>query len=205
MSKKQIIGVLIIVVALLFAGCSEETAQTTSEGADTASTAETASTIAEAATQTTEGNAETTEQTTQETESGMDIISDEKSETSAAMESTMMSDSEESSSSETTSTENTMKTHMNEMMTTSNVEEYTVKAFRYGYQPDTLTVKKGDLVKITIENEDGTHGMRLQDFGVEDMEYIEFTPDKTGTFTWYCNNFCGSGHSSMSGTLIVEE
>ena len=196
MSKKQIIGVLIIVVALLFAGCSEETTQTTSEGADTASTAETASTIAEAATQTTEGNAETTEQTTQETESGMDIISDEKSETSAAMESTMTSSSE-------TSTETIADTSSSEE--NSGVEEYTVKAFRYGYQPDTLTVKKGDLVKITIDNTDGTHGMRLQDFGVEDMEYVEFTPDKTGTFTWYCNNFCGSGHSSMSGTLIVEE
>jgi cytochrome c oxidase subunit 2 len=32
---------------------------------------------------------------------------------------------------------------------------------------------------------------------------LQRTPDKTGTFTFLCDVFCGSGHEDMSGTLIV--
>jgi cytochrome c oxidase subunit II len=32
---------------------------------------------------------------------------------------------------------------------------------------------------------------------------LRLTPDKTGTFTFACDVFCGSGHEDMTGTLIV--
>ncbi len=33
---------------------------------------------------------------------------------------------------------------------------------------------------------------------------VELTPDKAGTFTFFCDVFCGSGHEEMNGTFIVE-
>jgi cytochrome c oxidase subunit 2 len=32
---------------------------------------------------------------------------------------------------------------------------------------------------------------------------VRVTPDKTGSFTFVCDIFCGSGHEDMYGTLIV--
>jgi cytochrome c oxidase subunit 2 len=32
---------------------------------------------------------------------------------------------------------------------------------------------------------------------------LQLTPDKSGTFTFLCDVFCGTGHEEMSGTLIV--
>ena len=32
---------------------------------------------------------------------------------------------------------------------------------------------------------------------------LRVVPDKTGTFTFLCDIFCGSGHETMSGSLTV--
>jgi hypothetical protein len=32
---------------------------------------------------------------------------------------------------------------------------------------------------------------------------LRFTPDKTGTYPFLCDVFCGDGHETMSGKLIV--
>jgi cytochrome c oxidase subunit 2 len=34
---------------------------------------------------------------------------------------------------------------------------------------------------------------------------LEFTPQKTGTFPFHCDIFCGTGHDKMKGTIIVTE
>ena len=86
-----------------------------------------------------------------------------------------------------------------------SVAEFTLQAVRWGYTPDTITVQKGSLVKITIKNLDATHGMKIPDLGIADDTYLEFVAEEVGTFMWYCNNYCGNGHSGMQGTLIVEE
>lgn len=33
---------------------------------------------------------------------------------------------------------------------------------------------------------------------------VEFVADKSGTFPFYCNVFCGGGHKEMQGKLIVK-
>lgn len=85
------------------------------------------------------------------------------------------------------------------------VKEFNIRAFRFDFDPNEITVKKGDKVKINIENTDTTHGIFLPEFGVSGNEVVEFTADKAGTFSWNCNTFCGGGHSGMKGTLIVTE
>lgn len=86
----------------------------------------------------------------------------------------------------------------------SDIKEFKIKAFRFGYAPDTINVNKGDKVRIIIDNADTLHGIRIPDLGLKGNDIIEFTADKTGEFTWYCNNMCGEGHMQMNGKLIVK-
>ncbi|MFH0836941.1 MAG: cupredoxin domain-containing protein [Candidatus Aenigmatarchaeota archaeon] len=83
-------------------------------------------------------------------------------------------------------------------------KEFNIKAFQFGYEPNTITVNNGDVVKINIENTDVPHGIRIPDFNVKGENSVEFTVNKTGEFKWYCTIFCGDGHRSMNGTLIVK-
>ncbi len=87
---------------------------------------------------------------------------------------------------------------------TGEAREFNVKAFRFAYTPNEIVVNKGDKVKIVLENVDTLHGMRIPDFGIGGNNVIEFVADKSGEFTWYCNNMCGTGHGSMSGKLVVK-
>lgn len=85
-----------------------------------------------------------------------------------------------------------------------NVKEFTIKAFRFGYSPDTMTVNKGDKIRIKIDNTDVLHGIRIPELGLKGNEIIEFTADKIGEFTWYCLIPCGPGHREMTGTIIIK-
>ncbi|MBI5001901.1 cupredoxin domain-containing protein [Candidatus Woesearchaeota archaeon] len=89
--------------------------------------------------------------------------------------------------------------------TTNAVKEFTITAVKFGYTPSTITVSKGDTVHIIIDNADGMHGMKIPELGISGDEEVTFVAEEAGTFTWRCNNFCGTGHKEMSGTLIVEE
>lgn len=86
----------------------------------------------------------------------------------------------------------------------NDVKEFTVKAFKYGYTPDTITVDRGDKVRIKIDNTDVPHGIRIPDLNLKNNNLIEFTADKRGEFTWYCAVYCGEGHMKMKGNLIVK-
>lgn len=80
----------------------------------------------------------------------------------------------------------------------------TLNASRFQYDPGTITVHKGDLVKIVINSLDTTHGIAIPDFGVSGVDSVQFVADKTGTFQFHCPTPCGPGHRDMVGTLIVE-
>ena len=88
---------------------------------------------------------------------------------------------------------------------TASVKEIEIDAFQFGFSPDTVTVKKGEKVKLIINNLDIDHGIRIPDLNLKGDNSIEFVADKVGEFNWYCNNMCGPGHSSMKGLLKVEE
>ena len=86
-----------------------------------------------------------------------------------------------------------------------NTKVITVQASRFQFNPGTITVKKGDHIKIVIQNMDTTHGIAIPDYNVAGVDSVEFTADKAGTFEFHCPTMCGSGHRNMKGTLIVEE
>lgn len=84
----------------------------------------------------------------------------------------------------------------------------TINATNYKFEPGTIKVKKGDKVKLTLNNKQGLHGLKLDGYNIElpqDGASAEFTADKAGTFEFLCSIMCGSGHDGMKGELVVEE
>ncbi|MDP3963531.1 MAG: cupredoxin domain-containing protein [bacterium] len=92
----------------------------------------------------------------------------------------------------------------------TGIKEFTVTARQFSFEPGTIRVNVGDRVKLRVTSIDVEHGLAIPEFSVNEQlppnteRVVEFTADKAGTFTIFCSVFCGSGHGSMRGTLIVE-
>ena len=80
-----------------------------------------------------------------------------------------------------------------------------VEATRFTYSPEVITVKKGERIKIVVDNKDTTHGIAISDLGLRGIDSIEFTADKVGTYEFYCPTFCGNEHREMKGTLVITD
>ena len=86
-----------------------------------------------------------------------------------------------------------------------------ITANKFQFNPDSITLKKGEPVVFEISSGDRKHGFSLRAFGVRSdvlpgkVSRIRFTPDKTGTFTFSCDVFCGDGHEDMTGTVVINE
>lgn len=87
----------------------------------------------------------------------------------------------------------------------------TVEGGKMYFSPNTITVKKGDKVKVIFKNVDGFHDFVLDEFDVKTPQItgpaeatVEFVADKAGTFEYYCSvgNHRAMG---MKGTLTVTE
>lgn len=83
----------------------------------------------------------------------------------------------------------------------------------YGnWYPDTLRVSYGRPLRLMIRNIDTvSHGFAVPDFRVAvreikagEVEVVEFTPDKRGSFPFLCTVWCSPRHQQMRGTLVVE-
>lgn len=94
--------------------------------------------------------------------------------------------------------------------TESTVKEFDVTARQFEFDPSTITVDEGDTVKLNVTSEDTPHGISIAAFGVSQTltpnstKTIEFVADKAGTYPIVCSVVCGSGHSSMKATLVVQ-
>jgi cytochrome c oxidase subunit 2 len=86
-----------------------------------------------------------------------------------------------------------------------------ISAKTFEFEPSEITVKKGIPVTLELVSLDRHHGFKLPTFqmraGIKpgSVEKIRFVPDRTGTFTFLCDVFCGDQHEEMSGTLTVIE
>jgi cytochrome c oxidase subunit 2 len=92
---------------------------------------------------------------------------------------------------------------------TSRRIEITAKRFKF--DPNEITVKRGESVVLAIHSTDVTHGLDLPDLGVKTdipngkVIEVPITPSAVGDFTGVCNHFCGVGHGSMTFTVHVVE
>ena len=85
-----------------------------------------------------------------------------------------------------------------------------LKAYRYSFEPETITVHEGEPVKLVLTSKDVTHGIADADLGIPNTvifkgktSTVTFTPRKLGTYKVHCAVFCGVGHANMVLTVKV--
>ena len=89
--------------------------------------------------------------------------------------------------------------------------ERTIKitAHKFAYEPNQIQLKLGEPVVLELTSRDVTHGFNISELGLRaDLEpgetvRVSLVPEKTGTFEFHCDNFCGIDHESMRATIIV--
>ncbi len=90
------------------------------------------------------------------------------------------------------------------------IKEFTVIGTNYSFAPKTITVNKGDKVKINFKDNGGFHDLVIEGLNVAtkrisqgSMDTVEFTADTAGSFEYYCS--VGSHRQQgMFGTLIIQ-
>lgn len=94
-----------------------------------------------------------------------------------------------------------------------------VEASMSGFDQKEIRIKVGESVTLRLTSLDnshhtdggGKHQWAVDELGVnviaqpESSNYVTFTPDKTGTYTFYCDICCGGrANPTMNGQIIVE-
>lgn len=86
-----------------------------------------------------------------------------------------------------------------------NVQEITIGMKNYNYYPNTINVKVNVPVRIKLdESVSGCfRDFTIREFGIRKhlqtpTDYVEFTPTKTGTFTFACSMGMGTGKLIVS-------
>lgn len=93
---------------------------------------------------------------------------------------------------------------------TSEPRTIAIAAKRFEFSPSTITLKKGETVRLVVTSEDVTHGLFLRTLKVDldlpagEAQSVTVTPQEAGTFTAICHHFCGSGHGGMKLKVVVE-
>jgi cytochrome c oxidase subunit II len=86
-----------------------------------------------------------------------------------------------------------------------------ITAKKFEYSPNKIDLKKGEPVVLEFTTLDRVHGFNCPGLGIRidirpgKENKLKFVPGKVGTFPFHCDNFCGSGHDGMTGTITVTE
>ena len=91
-----------------------------------------------------------------------------------------------------------------------NQYEAVIRAFVGGYRPAEIRIPAGAEVTFRVKSEDLVHGFSIPGTGIE-MELppnedavARHTFSEPGEFTFQCHVYCGGGHETMNGRIIVE-
>lgn len=78
--------------------------------------------------------------------------------------------------------------------------------------PNKVYLKVNEPACLRLTSDDTTHGLNIPDFAIFSdpihpgkWTYVEFTPDKTGEFSFVCVVVCSPMHSRVRGKLIITE
>ena len=119
-------------------------------------------------------------------------------------------ESNETAVEETSENEAVEKTE-DSAVTDENAKEFTLNASSFKFDMTEIRVKKGDTVKITLNNTGGMHDWVVDEFDARTKQItdgqtdtVTFVADQAGEFEYYCSV---GNHRAMGmvGTLIVEE
>jgi len=84
-----------------------------------------------------------------------------------------------------------------------------VIARRFEWAPREIRLKKGEPVVLEFVTADVFMGFNAPDFSARadiipgQVSRLRLVPEKTGTFGFLCDVFCGEGHERMSGQIHV--
>jgi cytochrome c oxidase subunit 2 len=85
--------------------------------------------------------------------------------------------------------------------------ELKLTATNFKFDQAEYKVKKGQEIKVTLENKEGMHGVEISGLKVKldgNNKTATFKADKEGTYDIACIVPCGAGHATMKSKLIVE-
>jgi heme/copper-type cytochrome/quinol oxidase subunit 2 len=86
-----------------------------------------------------------------------------------------------------------------------------ILARNYDFGKFTLELEKDKSYRLKLASEDIKHSIIVRELKLRnrinagEISTIEFRPEKAGTFDVVCGEYCGIGHGSMVGRLIVTE
>ena len=83
-------------------------------------------------------------------------------------------------------------------------------AHMWTYDPVDIEIPAGSTVDFYLTSTDVVHGFHINEKGVNMMAIpgsinkITTRFKEPGTYRFVCNEFCGSGHQNMAGTITVK-
>lgn len=86
-----------------------------------------------------------------------------------------------------------------------------IVAQRFSYTPNEIVLTRGRPAILKIHSLDFVHGFNIPDLHIRAdlppgvVTTVRLTPEKSGTYDFLCDNFCGIGHEQMDGRIIVKE
>ncbi|MCF7821228.1 MAG: hypothetical protein K9M17_02145 [Mariprofundaceae bacterium] len=86
-----------------------------------------------------------------------------------------------------------------------------ILARAYNFGRFTLELEKGKSYQLKLTSNEIRHGIAVRELKLKEtinlgeIRSVAFRPEKAGTFDMVCSEFCGYGHESMVGRLIVTE
>jgi cytochrome c oxidase subunit II len=84
-----------------------------------------------------------------------------------------------------------------------------VVARKFVFLPSDIAVKQGEAVVLEFTSPEVVMGFYAPDLNLRavlvpnEVARVRFTPARAGTFPFICDIFCGDGHESMSGRIVV--
>src|SRR5207342_2414950 len=86
-----------------------------------------------------------------------------------------------------------------------------VKVSRRGFEPSRIVVRRGETLKLALTSDDGEHCFAIDTLRIEKRvapgraTRLELTPERTGSFPFYCCLESGKQAEQERGELVVTE
>jgi cytochrome c oxidase subunit 2 len=84
-----------------------------------------------------------------------------------------------------------------------------IEARKFRFAPNLIELKVGEAVVLELTALDFAHGFSIPDWNTRtDLVMgktvrMRLKPEQVGKFAFLCDNFCGSGHEEMNGSIVV--
>ena len=92
----------------------------------------------------------------------------------------------------------------------SNKYEAYILSQAWSFQPNQIRIPAGSTITFYLTSKDVQHGFRLDNTNINmmvlpgEVSKLTATFDEPGEYNFVCHEYCGVGHHTMFGQLIVE-